>query len=79
MAARLVSKGAAVDDAKKLTGPEKAAVVLLSLGEEHTVLWQQLDDEEIKEVSQAMAGLATRARDVTAPATMRGMRLRFMT
>jgi len=59
MAARLVSKGAAVDDAKKLTGPEKAAVVLLSLGEEHTALWQQLDDEEIKEVSQAMAGLGT--------------------
>ena len=39
MAARLMSKGAAVDDAKKLTGPEKAAVVLLSLGEEHTALW----------------------------------------
>ncbi|MCO8028357.1 flagellar motor switch protein FliG [Brevundimonas diminuta] len=54
-----MSKGAAVDDAKKLTGPEKAAVVLLSLGEEHTALWQQLDDEEIKEVSQAMAGLGT--------------------
>lgn len=59
MAARLVSKSATVDDAKKLTGPEKAAVVLLSLGEEHTALWQQLDDEEIKEVSQAMAGLGT--------------------
>lgn len=59
MAARLVSKSAAVDDARKLTGPEKAAVVLLSLGEEHTALWQQLDDEEIKEVSQAMAGLGT--------------------
>lgn len=56
---RLVSKKAAVDDVRKLTGPEKAAVVLLSLGEEHTVLWQQLDDEEIKEVSQAMAGLGT--------------------
>ncbi|WP_427788864.1 flagellar motor switch protein FliG [Brevundimonas diminuta] len=59
MGARLVSKSAAVDDARKLTGPEKAAVVLLSLGEEHTALWQQLDDEEIKEVSQAMAGLGT--------------------
>lgn len=57
--ARLLSKTAAVDDVKRLTGPEKAAVVLLSLGEEHTALWQQLDDEEIKEVSQAMAGLGT--------------------
>ncbi len=64
MAARLVSKGATVDDAKKLRGPEKAAVVLLSLGEEHTALWQQLDDEEIKEVSQAMAGLRTVAAAV---------------
>ncbi|MGH7026486.1 flagellar motor switch protein FliG [Brevundimonas sp.] len=54
---RLVSKKAVVDDARKLTGPEKAAVVLLSLGEEHTILWQQLDEEEIKEVSQAMAAL----------------------
>ena len=61
---RLVSKKAAVDDARKLSGPEKAAVVLLSLGEEHTVLWQQLDDEEIKEVSQAMAGLGTVAAQV---------------
>jgi flagellar motor switch protein FliG len=59
MAARLVNKKAAVEDAKKLTGPEKAAVILLSLGEEHTRLWQSLDDEEIKEISQAMAGLGT--------------------
>ena len=59
MAARMVNKKAAVDDAKKLTGPEKAAVILLSLGEEHTRLWQGLDDDEIKEISQAMASLGT--------------------
>ena len=59
MAARLVNKKPAVEDARKLTGPEKAAVILLSLGEEHTRLWQSLDDEEIKEISQAMAGLGT--------------------
>jgi flagellar motor switch protein FliG len=34
------------------------------LGEEHTILWQQLDEEEIKEVSQAMAGLGTVAASV---------------
>ena len=39
------------------TGPEKAAVVLLSLGEDHGAIWRALDEEEIKEVSQAMAGL----------------------
>ena len=52
-------KPKAVADASKLTGPEKAAVVLLALGEEHAQVWQQLDEEEIKEVSQAMAGLGT--------------------
>lgn len=57
--ARLIGKRAAVDDAKKLTGPEKAAVILLSLGEDHTKLWQALDEEEIKEISQAMATLGT--------------------
>jgi flagellar motor switch protein FliG len=52
-------KTKAVADSTKLTGPEKAAVVLLALGEEHAEVWQQLDEEEIKEVSQAMAGLGT--------------------
>jgi len=57
--ARLTKKKPAVDDAKKLTGPEKAAVILLSLGQDHTQLWQGLDEEEIKEISQAMASLGT--------------------
>src|ERR1700741_1438260 len=46
-----------INDAARLTGPEKAAVVLLSLGEEHAHVWQALDEEEIKEISQAMASL----------------------
>ncbi|MFT4254445.1 MAG: flagellar motor switch protein FliG [Caulobacter sp.] len=50
---------AAVNDISKLAGPEKAAIVLLALGEEHTRIWEALDDEEIKEVSQAMASLGT--------------------
>jgi flagellar motor switch protein FliG len=50
-------KGKAITDPARLTGPEKAAVILLALGEDHLVIWQQLDDEEIKEISQAMAGL----------------------
>jgi flagellar motor switch protein FliG len=53
-----VSKKAIVD-ASRLSGPEKAAVVLLALGEDHTHLWESLDEEEIKEISQAMAGLGT--------------------
>jgi len=57
MAARSGSKRASVDDVKQLSGPEKAAVILLALGEEHTRLWQGLDDDEVKEISQAMSSL----------------------
>jgi flagellar motor switch protein FliG len=52
-------KAKAIVDPTKLSGPEKAAVVLLALGEDHTAIWEALDDEEIKEVSQAMASLGT--------------------
>ena len=55
--AKLVTKKLSIDDPNKLTGPEKAAVILLALGEEHTALWERLDDEEVKEISQAMATL----------------------
>src|SRR5665213_4057893 len=58
MSARLTHKKAVMDTAR-LTGPEKAAVVLLALGEDHNNIWQALDEEEIKEISQAMAGLGT--------------------
>jgi flagellar motor switch protein FliG len=54
-----VAKGKAIADPGKLSGPEKAAVILLALGEEHASVWQSLDEEEIKEVSQAMASLGT--------------------
>jgi len=46
-----------ISDASRLTGPEKAAVVLLALGEDHAGVWRGLDEEEIKIISQAMAGL----------------------
>jgi flagellar motor switch protein FliG len=59
MASAVVRKKNSVDDAKRLSGPEKAAVVMLALGEEHRHLWQSLDEEEIKEVSQAMASLGS--------------------
>ncbi|MEI8393876.1 MAG: flagellar motor switch protein FliG [Rhodospirillaceae bacterium] len=48
------------EDYRTLTGPEKAAILMLSLGEEHTAkLFQHMDDEEIKELSQTMANLGT--------------------
>ncbi|MEO6339426.1 MAG: flagellar motor switch protein FliG [Caulobacteraceae bacterium] len=53
-----------MDDSKRLSGVEKAAVVLLALGEDHVALWQALDEEEIKEISQAMSSLGTVASNV---------------
>jgi flagellar motor switch protein FliG len=48
------------EDIRSLTGAEKAAILLLSLGEEHTAkLFSMMDDEEIKEISQTMANLGT--------------------
>jgi len=55
----MAGKKNAIVDPAKLSGPEKAAVVLLALGEDHTEIWEALDEEEIKEISQAMAGLGT--------------------
>ncbi|MDB5470690.1 MAG: flagellar motor switch protein FliG [Caulobacter sp.] len=53
------AKSKAIVDTGRLNGPEKAAVVMLALGEEHTHIWEALDEEEIKEISQAMASLGT--------------------
>jgi flagellar motor switch protein FliG len=48
------------EDIRTLTGPEKAAILMLALGEEHTArLFSLMDDEEIKEISQTMANLGT--------------------
>jgi len=48
------------DDYRSLTGQEKAAILLLSLGEEVAAnLFALMSDDEIKELSQTMAGLGT--------------------
>jgi len=48
------------EELRSLTGPERAAIFLLSLGEEYgTKLWQMLDEDEIKEISQIMSNLGT--------------------
>ena len=42
----------------QLHGSEKAAIIMLALGEEHGAnLWTQMSDEEIREISIAMANL----------------------
>ena len=48
------------EDYRTLTGAEKAAVLMLSVGEEHaSKLFALMDDEEIKELSQTMSNLGT--------------------
>ncbi len=46
-----------IDDPSSLEGPEKAAVILMALGDEQAALWEMMDEEEIRIVSQAMATL----------------------
>ena len=48
----------AKEDYRTLSGVEKAAIFLLFFGEEHTArLFQNMDEEEILEISQTMANL----------------------
>ena len=48
------------EDYRGLSGPEKAAVLMLALGEEHAArIFSCLDDEEIRELSQRMASLGS--------------------
>ncbi len=48
------------EDLRSLTGAERAAIIMLSLGEEHSSrIWQMMDEDEIKEVSQIMSNLGT--------------------
>ncbi len=43
-----------------MTGPQRAAVILLVLGEDHgRLIWQEFDDEEIRIITRAMAELGT--------------------
>jgi len=47
-----------VSTPRNIEGPEKAAIIMLALGEEHAAeLWRMLDDEEIRELSQIMSHL----------------------
>ncbi len=48
------------DDINKLTGAERSAVLMLALGEDHGGrLWELMDEDEVKEVSQLMSNLGT--------------------
>ncbi|MBK1697699.1 flagellar motor switch protein FliG [Rhodovibrio salinarum] len=48
------------EDYRSLTGPEKAAMLMMAVGEENAAkMFALMDDEEIKEISQTMANLGS--------------------
>ncbi len=52
--------GFGVTTVAEMTGPQRAAVILLVLGEEHgRSIWQEFDDDEIRIITRAMAELGT--------------------
>src|SRR5580693_946429 len=45
---------------RKLTGPQRAAVLMLALGQQYGAnIWSQLDDDELREISIVMSTLGT--------------------
>ena len=60
---------------KPMTGPERAAVLLLALGEEHGAkVWAQLDDDELRQLGVAMSTLGT-----VEASTVESMMVEFIT
>jgi flagellar motor switch protein FliG len=54
------AKAPVKEDIRSLSGAERTAVLMLALGEEHgSKVWQMMDEEEIKEISQIMSTLGT--------------------
>ena len=54
------AKSPVKEDARSLSGAERAAIVMLALGEDHSQrIWEMMDEEEIKEVSQVMSNLGS--------------------
>ena len=58
--AALASHQTDISNMRKLTGPERAAVLMLALGEQHGAkIWNLLDDDELREISIVMSTLGT--------------------
>lgn len=63
--AALASRQSGRAPSKKLTGPQRAAVLMLSLGEQYGgKIWGMLDDDELRELSIVMSTLGTVEADV---------------
>src|SRR5215831_5927685 len=58
--AQLASRQQVNQGKRKLTGPERAAILMLALGEQHGgKLFSMLDDDELREISIVMSSLGT--------------------
>src|ERR1043165_1973860 len=54
------AKAQVKEDIRSLSGAERSAIIMLALGEEHSArLWQMMDEEEVKEISQVMSNLGS--------------------
>jgi flagellar motor switch protein FliG len=58
------SRAPAVLQVNQLTGPQRAAAVLLCLGSDQHRLWSLLEDEEIRDISAAMSNLGNISNSV---------------
>ena len=48
------------DDYRGLTGPEKAAIFMVAVGEAHSAkLFRMMDDNEVRDLSRAMTNLGS--------------------
>ena len=48
------------EDIQSMSGPDKAALLMLAVGEDNAArLFSMMEDDEIRELSQAMANLGT--------------------
>jgi flagellar motor switch protein FliG len=51
---------AAMSSKRQLRGPERAAVLMLALGEQHGAkIWSMLDDDELRQISVVMSNIGT--------------------
>ncbi len=58
--ATLASRQGGQVSTRRLTGPERAAILMLALGEQHGgKIWSMLDDDELRELSIVMSQLGT--------------------
>src|SRR5215831_16780072 len=60
LVATLAGRQAETGAGRDLSGPERAAVLMLALGEQHgEKVWKLLDDDELRQLSMVMSTLGT--------------------